>query len=140
YEKFLGEKKSNIIDISDVSYKKCFLVGLFQSVSIIPGVSRAAATIIGGMILGFKRETIVKFSFILAIPTMLAATGYDLTQSLSYFSKDQMGFLIVGFIVSFVVALFAIKLFLRFVQTKSLVMFGIYRIAIGVVFFLTIKP
>ena len=71
---------------------------------------------------------------------MLAATGYDMLQSSLKFSKDQMGFLIVGCIVSFVVALFATKLFLRLVQTKSLVIFGIHRIAIGAIFLLIIKP
>ncbi|HZS72925.1 MAG TPA: undecaprenyl-diphosphate phosphatase, partial [Candidatus Nitrosotalea sp.] len=90
--------------------------------------------------LGFKRENIVKFSFLLAVPTMIAATGYDFVQSSHDFSKDQMGFLLVGFAVSFVVAILAIKLFLKIVRTKSLVVFGIYRIAIGAAFLLALKP
>lgn len=140
YEKFRGDKKSHIGEISQMSNKQCFLIGVFQSIAIIPGVSRSAATIIGGMSLGVKRETIVKFSFLLAIPTMLAATGYDMVQSYHDFSKDQMGFLAVGFVVSFIVALFAIKLFLKIVRTRSLSVFGIYRIVIGAVFLLMLKP
>lgn len=136
FEVLVGDRRSSGSDISDMSYKKCFLVGVCQAVSIIPGVSRAGATIIGGMALGFKRETIVRFSFLLAIPTMISATGYDLVQSSPSFTADEFGILAVGFAVSFVVAILAIKVFLKFVQSNNLVSFGAYRIAIGIVFFL----
>lgn len=136
FEVLVGDRRSSGSDISDMSYKKCFLVGVCQAVSIIPGVSRAGATIIGGMALGFKRETIVRFSFLLAIPTMISATGYDLVQSSPSFTADEFGILAVGFAVSFIVAILAIKVFLKFVQSNNLVSFGAYRIAIGIVFFL----
>jgi undecaprenyl-diphosphatase len=88
------------------------------------------------MAIVFKRETIVRFSFLLAIPTMISATGFDLVQSSPQFSQDEVGFLAAGFAASFVVAILAIKYFLRFVQSNNLVPFGIYRVAIGIAFLL----
>jgi undecaprenyl-diphosphatase len=138
FELIFGKKELTVDEISKISYKKCILIGIFQSVSIIPGVSRAGATIIGGMAIGINRETIVKFSFLLAIPTMLSATGFDLVQSSPEFSLDQMGSLAAGFITSFVVALLAIKYFLKFVKNNNLLPFGIYRVIIGLAFLLFI--
>lgn len=138
YEVFFGDRRATDDEITKLSYKKCLLVGLFQSVSIIPGVSRAGATIIGGMIIGIKRETIVKYSFLLAIPTMLSATGFDLVQSAPEFSSDQTGILIAGFATSFIVGLLAIRYFLKFVKGNNLIPFGGYRIAVGLAFVLLI--
>jgi undecaprenyl-diphosphatase len=111
------------------------LVGVFQAAAIIPGVSRSAATILGGLVLGLKRTTIVEFSFLLAVPTMLAATGLDLIKNASSFTTADTGVLAVGFIVSFLVALASIKWLLSFVRGHSFVPFGIYRIAVAVLFF-----
>ena len=121
-----------------VSYKHSFLIGLFQAIAIIPGTSRSAATIIGGLLLGLKRKTIVEFSFLLAVPTMLAATGLDLIKNASSFSTDQIGALSVGFVVSFVVALLSIKFLLRYVRNHSFIAFGVYRIALAVLFWLIV--
>jgi undecaprenyl-diphosphatase len=127
-----GAKMVLIGNILDISYKNSFLIGLFQSIAIIPGVSRSGATIVGGLSLGIKRETIVEFSFLLAVPTMCAATGLDLLKNWQSFSVDQFGTLSVGFITSFVVALVCIKLFLGFVRKYDFTIFGIYRIVVAI--------
>jgi len=121
----------------EISYRQALLIGLCQSVSMIPGVSRSAATIIGGMLLGIERKKIVEFSFLLAIPTMGAATGLDLLKNAHTFTMDQIQILVTGFIVSFVVALLAVKFFLRYIQHHTFIAFGIYRIllAIGVLLY-----
>lgn len=116
------------------SYRQAIILGFFQSIAIIPGVSRSAATILGGLWLGMKRKSIVEFSFLLAVPTMLAATGLDLVKNYQSFSSDQFGILAVGFIVSFVVALFAIKFLLQYIRGHDFIAFGIYRIVLALIF------
>jgi undecaprenyl-diphosphatase len=124
--------------IESVTYKQAFLIGLAQSLAIIPGVSRSAATIVGGLLLGLSRQTIVEFSFLLAVPTMLAASGLDLVKNAGSFSADQFGVLTVGFVVAFVTALVAIKFLLSYIRTHSFIPFGIYRIAIAILFALVL--
>lgn len=128
FEYLHREREDAVEDLSGITYRQAFLIGLFQSIAMVPGVSRSAATIIGGLALGLRRKTIVEFSFLLAVPTMLAATAYDLLKSGSAFSMDQMGFLAVGFVSSFIVALLSIKFLLSFIQTHTFIPFGIYRI------------
>lgn len=115
--------------IESISYKQAFLVGIAQSLAIVPGVSRAAATIVGGMALGIPRATIVEYSFLLAVPTMAAATGLDLLKSAHSFTSQEVGMLAIGFIVSFLSALVAVRFLLRFIKSHTFVSFGIYRIA-----------
>jgi len=129
FEYLHREREDAVQDLSGITYRQALLIGLFQSVAMIPGVSRSAATILGGLALGLRRKTIVEFSFLLAVPTMLAATAYDLLKSGAAFTADQMGFLAVGFVSSFVVALLSIKFLLSFIQTHTFIPFGIYRIA-----------
>ncbi len=121
-----------------VTYKQSFIIGLFQALSIIPGTSRSAATIVGGLSLGLKRATVVEFSFLLAVPTMLAATGLDVVKNASLFSIDQLAPLAVGFIVSFIVALFSIKFLLGYIRKHTFIPFGIYRIALALLFWFVI--
>lgn len=121
--------------LEDITYKQCLSLGLFQSLAMIPGVSRSASTIIGGLLLGLKRETIVEFSFLLAVPTMVAATGLDLFKSSINFSISEWGMLAIGFVVSFLVALLAIKTFLAYIRQHNFISFGIYRIIIAGIFF-----
>ncbi len=135
FELWHREGESAISEIAAMPYRTAAYIGLFQAVAVIPGVSRSAATIVGGLILGLKRRTIVEFSFLLAVPTMLAASGLDLLKHASSFSGSESGLLAVGFIVSFVVALFSIKWLLSFVRGHSFVPFGIYRILLAAVFF-----
>ncbi len=120
------------------SYRHCFYIGLFQSIAMIPGVSRSAATILGGLLLGLKRRTIVEFSFLLAAPTMLAATGLDLFKSAGQFSVAQWDFLATGFIAAFLVAIAAIRFFLGFIKKHTFIPFGVYRIVIAVLFYIYI--
>jgi undecaprenyl-diphosphatase len=114
------------------------MIGLFQALSIVPGVSRSAASIVGGLMVGLRRATIVEFSFLLAVPTMLAATGLDLAKNASSFSRGDFAVLAVGFATAFIVALFAIKFLLRFVRTHTFVPFGVYRILAALVFWFVI--
>ncbi|QQS61838.1 MAG: undecaprenyl-diphosphate phosphatase [Candidatus Moraniibacteriota bacterium] len=138
FEIFHKEKKEATEDISQISYKTAFFVGVFQVLSVIPGVSRSGATILGGLFLGLRRKVIVEFSFLLAVPTMLAASTLDIVRSGGSVNTTQWGFLIVGFLTAFVVSLLTIKWLLRFVETNTFIPFGIYRIGIALLFFLFI--
>ena len=128
--------KINTQNSLSLSYRYCFFIGLFQALAVIPGVSRAGATILGGLWLGVPRKTIVEFSFLLALPTMAGATGLDLLKNASGFSYDQFGILAVGFVASFITAMLAIKFLLSFIQKPTFISFGIYRIILAIVFLL----
>ena len=128
------ESDSAIDDISRIPYSKCVAIGLCQSLAMIPGVSRSAATIVGGLGLGLKRATIVEFSFLLAVPTMLAASAYDLLKSGSSFSSPQFGMLAVGFIVSFFVAMASIRFLINYIKKHTFIPFGVYRVVISLIF------
>lgn len=125
-------------NLATMTYREAVIVGLAQSVAMIPGVSRSAATIVGGLFQGFSRSAIVEFSFLLAIPTMAAATGLDLLKSGTAFSGGEWLSLAIGFVVSFLVALVAIKWLLRYIQTHDFKLFGIYRIVIALIFWFLI--
>ncbi|HYD54231.1 MAG TPA: undecaprenyl-diphosphate phosphatase [Gemmatimonadaceae bacterium] len=125
------------IDFSEISYRRALLIGVFQAIAIVPGVSRSAATIIGGSMIGISRRTIVEFSFMLAVPTMLAATVYDLYKSQDAISGNY-GALGIGFVVSFITAIIAIKSFLAFIKKRSFAAFGWYRIVLAIVYFLVV--
>lgn len=122
--------------LDTLSYRTAFLVGCFQVLSVIPGVSRAGATILGGLALGLNRTAVVEFSFLLAVPTMVAATTLDLWKHSAAFSADDFLLLAVGFAVSFAVALLAVKFLLRFVETHTFIAFGVYRILLAGLFLL----
>jgi undecaprenyl-diphosphatase len=139
FELFHREKKDGVEELSGISYPQALIIGLFQSTAVIPGVSRAAATIIGGLIVGLKRKTIVEFSFLLAVPTMLAATVLDLFKSAPVFTADQLISLSAGFVISFLVAIVAIKFLLAFIKHHSFISFGVYRIIIALVFWFIVR-
>lgn len=122
------------VDFSTITYRKALLIGLFQCLAVIPGVSRSAATIVGGSLIGVPKRTIVEFSFLLAIPTMAAATGYDLLKNYKLID-GQLDVLAVGFVVSFATALVAIKSFLGYIKNRSFAAFGWYRIILAVLYF-----
>ena len=108
------------------------VLGLVQSLAIIPGVSRAGATIVGGLGLGFSRRAIVEFSFLLALPTMLAATGYDLLKSGVNFGGDNIIIFFSGFWLSFLFAWVAVKWLIVFIENHNFVWFGVYRIVVAI--------
>jgi undecaprenyl-diphosphatase len=110
------------------------LIGLSQALAMMPGVSRSGATIVGGMALGLSRRAAAEFSFILAVPTMLSATGFSLLRHMDEFRADNWGLLAVGFLAAFVSALLTVRWLLAFVSRNSFVPFAIYRILIGVVY------
>jgi undecaprenyl-diphosphatase len=134
FEYFHKEAPEAAEDIRLISHKRVAVIGLFQAIAIIPGVSRSAATILGGLGLGFRRRMIAEFSFLLAVPTMAAATGLDLLKSAGGFTAGELGILAVGFTVSFIVALGSIFFLLEFIKKHTFIPFGIYRIALGLAF------
>lgn len=134
-EKFHKEKAEHKDEIKSMTYPQAFLIGCAQSLSVIPGVSRAAATIVGALLLGMKREPAVEFSFLLAIPTMAAATGLDLLKSGHHFTGSQYELLGIGFIGAFITALLTVKWFIGFVKTHTFIPFGVYRILAALTFY-----
>jgi len=133
FEKYFESHRGKL-EVKELSLKKSLALGLIQAISVIPGVSRAAATIIGGEFLGLERKSAVEFSFMLAIPTLLAATGYDLLKNINQFDKGEIGTLAIGFIASFVVAYLTIKWFIKFIKKENLMGFGVYRIIVAFIF------
>ncbi|RJQ46757.1 MAG: undecaprenyl-diphosphate phosphatase [Nitrospiraceae bacterium] len=126
-------KRSVVSDIDDVSPKQALSIGLAQTLSLFPGVSRAGATIMGAMCFGLERKAATEFSFFLAIPTMFAATSYDLLKNLQNLSISDVPIFVVGFLVSFFSALIVIKAFLGFVTKYTFDSFAVYRIIFGTV-------
>ncbi|ADO44473.1 undecaprenol kinase [Hydrogenobacter thermophilus TK-6] len=118
-------------DASKLSLRKAFMIGIFQSLAMIPGVSRSASTIIGGMLMGLNRKASAEFSFLLAVPTMLIATSYDVYKSHTTFTNAQWYLLFVGFLSAFLTALITVKVFIGFISRHSFLPFGIYRILIS---------
>ncbi len=119
-----------------ISFQKAFFIGLWQVIAMIPGVSRSAASIIGGMQQKLTRKLAAEFSFYLAVPTMAAATGYKLLKGYKTFSSDDIKLLAIGNVVAFIVALLAIKFFIGYLQRHGFKIFGYYRIIVGVILLL----
>ncbi len=146
FEKMMGRRaRLNTVPQTEISaaheieklpYKKAAYVGLCQAVAFIPGVSRSGATIVGGMLLDISRAAIVEFSFLLAVPTMAAATGLDLIKNASAFTSSDFSLLAIGAGTSFFIALLSIKFLIKFVQKHSFVSFGVYRIMAAVAIYL----
>ena len=126
-----GEKS-----IEDLNYKEAFFIGLIQTIAMIPGTSRSAASIAGG--LGFKlsRKAATEFSFFLAVPTLSAAAGYSVLKNWDELSSGNLADIAIGNILSFITALLAIKFFISIIQKKGFTFFGYYRIVAGILFLL----
>ena len=138
-EWFLKRKKTQAQEISEVSYKQALIIGTFQSLSVIPGVSRAAATIVGGLLTGLNRPTATEFSFLLAVPTMFAATALDIYKSKEMIAQGGFITLFVGTVLSFFFAIIAVKFLIGFVKKHDFTFFGIYRIILAILFWIFIK-
>lgn len=129
-------KKTEENGLQEISYPTALKIGLFQTIAMIPGVSRSAATIIGGLTQKLTKKTAAEFSFFLAVPTMAAATGYKLLKFYkdgNGFSMDEIMILLIGNAVAFVVAMLAIKSFIQFLTNNGFKLFGYYRIVLGVI-------
>ena len=138
-KKHLGHRFDTVASIPMMT---AFLIGLIQCLSMIPGTSRSAATIIGAIILGASRTAAVEFSFYLAIPTMIAASAYSLFKSGLAFRGGEVVLLLIGFITAFFVALFVIRFFIRYIQTHDFIPFAYYRIILGIIviiYFISIR-
>lgn len=122
-----------------ISYKSAFLIGLWQCMAMIPGVSRSASSIIGGMQQKLDRKIAAEFSFFLAVPTMAAATGYKLLKSASVITPANFQLFALGNLVAFVVAIVAIQFFIRFLQHNGFKLFAYYRIIIGALLLVLIQ-
>lgn len=134
-EKYLKVTNKMARSSNEITYKQSFLIGVAQSFSIVPGVSRAGATIVGGLLAGLSRNTATEFSFLLAIPTMVAASGYDLYKSREILTSSNIGTLLTGSFLSFIFALFAVKFLINYVKKHDFTAFGIYRIVLAVAFY-----
>lgn len=129
--------KNPTIDSEEkISFQKAFLIGLWQVIAMIPGVSRSAASIIGGMQQRLTRKLAAEFSFYLAVPTMIAATGYKLIKGYETFSTEHIKLLAIGNVVAFIVALLAIKFFIGYLQKHGFRIFGYYRIILSIILLL----
>ena len=133
-DKKLATQQSTTDTLEHISYKNAFFIGLIQSISMIPGVSRAAATIVGGIFNGLDKKQAIEFSFLLAVPTMFIATGYDLLKSSIEFSGHEFFLLSLGMVIAFLTALIAVKAFVSIVHDYGIKYFGYYRIIIGIIF------
>lgn len=121
------------IMIDTMTWQDSLVVGLAQTLSLIPGTSRAAATIMGAMLRGVKRAQATEFSFLLAFPVMIAASGYELFKYRHLLTHDMIGIIMLGFITAFVVALAVVAWFIHYVQRHQFIGFGWYRIFFGAV-------
>jgi undecaprenyl-diphosphatase len=133
-EKFYKENETHTLDVENVTYKQALWIGIAQIFALIPGTSRAGSTIIGGMLVGLNRKASAEFSFLLAFPVMCATTAYDILKNHNeIFVGGNFLNLVVGFVISFIVAYLSIKLFLKFLENFTFVAFGIYRIIFGII-------
>jgi undecaprenyl-diphosphatase len=124
-------KRDALRELDDLTPGVALGIGLFQCLSLWPGFSRSASTIMGGMLLGVRRETAAQYSFIAAVPIMFAATGYDFLKNRELFGADDLVFLAIGFVVSFLSAWLAVKGFIHLLKKWTLVPFAWYRIVVG---------
>lgn len=139
FEGIYQQKKDRLNKtISDLTLKESFFIGIFQSLSLVPGVSRSASSIFGGLAVGLNRKEAVEFSFLLAIPTMFAAGGYDIFRNYDVILGSNLKILAFGFIGAFLTALFAVKLFIKYVQNHNFIIFGIYRILLAIILWIFI--
>ncbi len=135
-DKFIPEKTK---EEQDIPYPTALKIGLFQCIAMVPGVSRSAATIIGGLTQGLSRKQAAEFSFFLAVPTMFAASAYKLTKDYVYLNADNLKVLGFGNLVGFVVGIFAVKFFVEIISKYGFKPFGYYRIALGMTILILLK-
>lgn len=138
-EYLIARKKLTVSrELDTMSYREAIFIGLYQSFAVMPGVSRAGSVMVGMMLMGFRREMAAKYSFMLAIPTILAASGLDALQMRDVLvaNSNHLNLIIVGLIAAFISAVFVVRWLIRYLQGNTLVMFGWYRIIAGIILLL----
>lgn len=128
-----NRESGKILSVNQMPYRMALIIGMFQCIAMIPGTSRSAATIIGALLLGCSRKLAAEFSFYLAIPTIISASVYSLVKTRISFSLHDLLILTTGFVVSFIVAIGVIKFLMNFIKKHSFVVFGYYRIVLGII-------
>jgi len=129
----LAVEKYNLHRKDKITKGAAFKIGLCQMISLLPGVSRSGATIVGGLLSGLTRKTAVEFSFLVAIPTIFGANVWDFYQNISYLNSDNMGVIIFGFVSTFILSTLVIKSFLEYISTHDFRLIGYYRIIFGII-------
>lgn len=132
-EKLKSKKRTETTQIADISYRQALIIGVCQIFSLWPGTSRSGSTIVGGLLANLNHSTAASFSFIIAVPVMACAVGYDLLKSANTLSLLDIQHIIVGFIVSFIVGIIAIRSFMKILSKWTLVPFALYRILLGTI-------
>jgi len=130
-EYFQKNKQQPVQRLEDMTYRQAGWIGIAQIFALIPGTSRAGASIVGALLVGLSRKASTEFSFLLALPVMLAASGFDLLKHYQDFSGANLAVLAAGFVVAFVSAWLVMRLFIRFLEHFTFVAFGVYRILFG---------
>jgi undecaprenyl-diphosphatase len=125
-------------EVDDITLKDAFIIGSVQTFAMIPGTSRSAATIMGALGRKLSKKAATEFSFFLAIPTLSAAAGYKLLKNWDALSAENVSDIALGNVISFITAALAVKFFIKIVQRNGFKWFGIYRIAIGAFFLITL--
>ncbi len=133
------QHRIRIDSVDELDVIDAFKLGCAQALALIPGTSRSGATIIGGLLFGLSRRAATEFSFFLAIPTLLAATAYELYKERALLSADDLGMWVTGFVAAFISAFFCVRWLLRFISTHDFTIFAWYRIAFGIVVIATWK-
>ncbi len=133
-DKWLENKNTD----AQITLPTALKIGFFQCIAMVPGVSRSAATIIGGMLQGLSKKSAAEFSFFLAVPTMFAASAYKLLKTYKSIQSSDISLLLIGNVVAFVVALLAIRFFINYLTKHGFKIFGYYRIAVGLIILLAL--
>ena len=130
-EAFYREQPHQVHDVEQISYRQAMWIGLAQVFALVPGTSRAGASIVGALLVGLDRKASAEFSFLLALPVLGAAAGFDLLRHYQDFADSNLGPLLAGFVTSFIIAWLTMRLFIRFLERFTFNAFGVYRIAFG---------
>jgi len=134
-----SKKEFKVNSLNKLTYKTALIIGFFQCLAMVPGTSRSASTIIGGILLGLNRAIAAEFSFFLAIPTMFGATLLKIVKVGISFSNTEWILIGIAFLVSFIVALVVIKLFMSYIKKKDFKIFGYYRIVLGIIVLIILR-
>lgn len=130
-ERWIKHKSPSVDNLDNLNFKQALWIGIAQVFALIPGTSRAGSTIVGALFVGLSRKASAEFSFLLALPVMMAASGYDLLSNYKEFAGEQWMPLVIGFVVAFLSAFVVMKLFMAFLEKFTFVAFGWYRILFG---------